>query len=71
MEYGLARGKRLLHGDTKMHGSIYALNHRDNIEEAVYLCLKDSDGLMVFDIVQVIGFDQWDAIKRGIARSGF
>ena len=71
IEYGLARGKRLLNGDTKLYGSIYALNHKDKIEDAVSLCLKDSEGLMVFDIVQVIGFNQWDAIERGIKKSGF
>ncbi|MVZ65324.1 family 10 glycosylhydrolase [Sphingobacterium sp. DK4209] len=71
IEYGLIRGKRLLKGDTKLYGSIYALNHKDNIEQAIDLCLKESEGLMVFDIVQVIGFNQWDAIKRGIANSGF
>ncbi len=71
IEYGLARGKRLLKGDCKLYGSIYALNHKDNIEQAVDLCLKESEGLMVFDIVQVIGFNQWDAIKRGIEKSGF
>ena len=30
-----------------------------------------SDGLMVFDIVQVIQFDLWDELKRAIDKSGY
>lgn len=69
IEYGIEKGKRLIDEDTKMYASIYALNHKENIEDAVYVCLRDSDGLMVFDIVQVIAFDQWSAIKRGIEKA--
>lgn len=70
IEYGLARGKRLLQGDCKMYGSIYALNYKD-IEDAAYVCLMQSDGLMVFDIVQVIQFDLWDELKRAIDKSDY
>nr|WP_321522302.1 alpha amylase family protein [uncultured Macellibacteroides sp.] len=70
IEYGLAKGKRLLQGDCKMYGSIYALNYA-NIEDAAYICLMQSDGLMVFDIVQVIQFDLWDELKRAIDKSGY
>lgn len=65
IEYGLANGRRLLKDDCKMYGSIYALN-KDNVEDASYLCLRDSDGLMVFDIVQVIEFNLWGKLKAGI-----
>jgi len=65
IEYGLARGRRLLNGDCKMYGSIYAQN-RENVEDAAYLCLTNSDGLMVFDIVQVIQYNLWDNLKRAI-----
>lgn len=51
-----------------MYGTIYALNHELNIEDAVYVCLRDSEGLMVFDICQVIQFDLWDDIRRGVER---
>lgn len=66
IEYGIARGKDLVGEDTKLYGTIYALNHRENIAEAIEVCLRDSEGLMVFDIVQVIGFDLWDSIAKGI-----
>src|SRR5690606_38952177 len=68
IELGLDRGKTLIGDDANLYGTTDALNHRDNIEDAVYLCLRDSDGLMVFDIVQVIEFDLWGEIKKGINR---
>ena len=42
---------------------------KDNIADAVYVCLSQSEGLMVFDIVQVIEFNQWTPIKEGIQRA--
>ncbi|GLL54151.1 hypothetical protein KUBF_18130 [Bacteroides finegoldii] len=47
-------------------GTIYALNHQTNIADAVKVCLTKSEGLMVFDIVQVIEMNLWDGIKTGI-----
>ncbi|WP_217651605.1 family 10 glycosylhydrolase [Mariniphaga anaerophila] len=67
IEYALSKGKTIIDGACKMYGSIYALNY-DTMEEAAYLCLKDSEGLVVFDIVQVIEFDLWDELKKGIDR---
>ena len=68
IEYGLARSKRDVNGACKVYGSLYALNYK-NFDDAVYLCLRDSDGLMVFDIVQVIQYSLWDEIKSGIDRA--
>lgn len=69
IEYSIVRAKNLIKEDCRMYATIYALNHEDNIEDAVYVCLRDSEGLMVFDICQVIGFDLWDDIRRGIERA--
>ena len=69
IEYSIERAKNLVKGDCRMYATIYALNHEENIEDAVYVCLRDSEGLMVFDICQVIGFDLWDDIRRGIERA--
>ena len=33
--------------------------------------VMQSDGLMVFDIVQVIQFDLWDELKRAIDKSDY
>lgn len=69
IEYGIARAQRIVHGACKVYGTLYALNHKDNIADAVYVCLSQSEGLMVFDIVQVIEFNQWTPIKEGIQRA--
>ena len=68
IEYSVRRANNLTKGDCRMYGTIYALNHELNIEDAVYVCLRDSEGLMVFDICQVIQFDLWDDIRRGVER---
>jgi len=58
-------------GDCKVNGSIgsYSYGGRaEAISDAVYLCLKFTDGLMVFELGHVINGNQWDAIKKGIDR---
>ena len=39
------------------------------MEDAVYVCLTQSAGLMVFDIVQVINYNLWEDIRIGIDRA--
>lgn len=68
IEYGIARTLRDIAGECPVYGSIYAQNWKD-FEDAVYLSLSRTDGLAVFDIVQVIEFDLWDEIRRGIDRA--
>jgi uncharacterized lipoprotein YddW (UPF0748 family) len=58
-------------GDCKVYGSIgsYAYGaNRVAVSDAVYLCLKNTDGLMIFELSHVINGNQWDAIKEGIGR---
>ena len=58
-------------GDCKVYGSIAAYAYRSNytaVSDAVYLCLKETDGLSVFELGHVDNFDQWNAIKQGIDR---
>lgn len=69
IEFGIAKGNRVVGNACAVFGTIYALNHKTNAEDAVYVCLSQSAGLMVFDIVQVIGFDLWDSIKKGIEKA--
>lgn len=69
IEFALNRADSLIGGDCKVYGSIYALSNQNNMEDAVALTLEKSEGLMVFDIVQVIEYDLWDDIKKGIARA--
>lgn len=57
--------------DCKVYGSIgtYAYgNNAPAVSDGVYLCLKNTDGLMVFEISHVINSNQWNAIKEGIER---
>ena len=68
IEYGIARTLRDIDGDCTVCGSIYAQNWKD-FEDAVYVSLSRTAGLVVFDIVQVIEFDLWDEIRRGIKRA--
>ena len=68
IEYGIARTLRDIDGDCTVYGSLYAQNWHD-FEDAVYLSLSRTEGLMVFDIVQVIGNSLWDEIKAGIDRA--
>ncbi|MCL1933310.1 MAG: family 10 glycosylhydrolase [Candidatus Azobacteroides sp.] len=58
-------------GDCKVVGSIgtYAYGSKAaSISDAVYLCLKNTDGVMVFELSHVINNNQWAAIKDGINR---
>lgn len=69
IEYGIMRTLRDIDGACTVYGSIYAQNHLEEFEDAVYLSLSRTEGLMVFDIVQVIHNDLWDEIKSGIDRA--
>lgn len=69
IEYAIHRANNLTRGDCTMLSSIYALNHPDNMEDAAYVCLRDSEGVMIFDICQVIEFDLWDDIRRAVERA--
>ncbi|MCI5717614.1 MAG: family 10 glycosylhydrolase [Alistipes sp.] len=69
IEFAAARARRAIMGDCRLYGTIYAPLHKTNIADAVYVCLRDTEGLMVFDICQVIEFDLWDDIRSGILRA--
>lgn len=56
-------------GDCTVYGSIAAYAHdKKAISDAVYLCLKNADGLMIFDLSHVIDKSTWSGIKDGIDR---
>lgn len=69
MEYAYAKGREIIGGETIMLGSIYA-QAKDIMEDAAYVSLTQTDGLVVFDIVQVIEYDLWDTFKRAIEKAG-
>ena len=65
--------KQYIQGDCKVYGSFASYADGGNLKtctEMVYLCLKHTDGLMVFELSHVINKGQWDAIKQGIEMAG-
>lgn len=57
-------------GDCDVYGSITSYSYANNkaMSDAVYLCMKHTDGLMVFELSHVINKNTWAAIKEGIQR---
>ena len=58
-------------GDCKVIGSIGSYSYGGKasaVTDAVYLCLKFTAGVMVFELSHVINGNQWAAIKEGIDR---
>ncbi|MDR1865808.1 MAG: family 10 glycosylhydrolase [Bacteroidales bacterium] len=72
MEAQLANSRRVIKNDCKVYGSFYAANQTTNeeVSDAVFLCLDRMDGVMVFDIVQVIHYNTWEGVRDGIRRAG-
>lgn len=68
MEYAFAKGREIVGNETVMLGSIYAL-HAGLMEDATYVALTQTDGLVVFDIVQVIQYNLWGVFKRAIEKA--
>jgi len=63
---------RFTMGDCKVCGSISSYSYggnASNCSDAIYLCLKFTDGVMVFELSHVINGNQWNAIKEGIERA--
>ncbi len=69
IEYAVNRANRLIDDDCTIYATISAADKTFDIEKAVHFCLMNSEGLMVFDIVHVIGNQFWDEIKAGIDRA--
>ena len=61
--------RQYIQGDCKVYGSIGSYSYGGRVaavSDAVYLCLKYTNGVMVFELGHVINGNQWDAIKKGI-----
>lgn len=56
-------------GDCKVYGSIQSYQYDDaGLSDAIYLCMKRTDGLMIFEMSHVINGNSWDKIKAAIKR---
>lgn len=63
---------RKIMGENKFLGGILADQFYENHEgltESIKMNLKNSDGLMIFDIVHIINKNMWDAVEKGMRES--
>lgn len=68
VEYAISRAKRIIGDDCEIYGTIMSLEGFD-LEEAVYLCYKETVGVMVFELSHIINNDAWDDVKAGVERA--
>lgn len=72
VEGGIRMAQRVVMGDVRVIGGLYGLNFSgkpQDCEEAVYIALTTGDGLMFFDMIYLIMYDQWGNVKNGIDRA--
>lgn len=72
VEGGILTAQRVVMGDVRVIGGLYGLNFEgkpEDCEEAVYIALTVGDGLMFFDMIYLILYDQWGDVKKGIERA--
>jgi uncharacterized lipoprotein YddW (UPF0748 family) len=61
--------REVIQGAVPIFGGLYVeqyADHPDQFVKAVAMCLKKSDGLMIFDIVHIINYQWWDILAKGI-----
>lgn len=72
VEGGIIKAQQVVMGDVRVIGSLYGLNFYNkpkDCEDAVYITLTTGDGLMFFDMIYLIMYDQWTNVKNGIDRA--
>lgn len=67
----IARAKTLINGECALYGTVSASEPGFDMENAAFVCLNDSDGLMVFDLSHIERNGFWDEIKRGVDRARY
>lgn len=69
VEGGCKYSRKLLKGNP-FCGGLYVEDYKKDVNQfkkAVKMSLKESDGLMIFDIVHIINRNWWDALKNAIS----
>lgn len=69
VEGGCKYSRKLL-GNNPFYGGLYVEDYKKDpiqFERAVKMNLKESDGLMIFDIVHIINRNWWENLKQAIA----
>lgn len=72
VEGGILNAKAVTMGDVPVLGGLYGLNFSgkpQDAEEATFIAMTKGDGLMFFDIIYLIMYDQWKDVKKGIDRA--
>ncbi len=56
-------------GVVPVYGGLYVEQYRgrpEQFEKAIAMCLRKSDGLMIFDVVHIVNFGWWEVLGRGM-----
>ncbi len=61
----LNNGKNYIKGDCKMYGSYSVSGINFDPGEAAHWCLKNTDGVMVFELCHIENNGYWSSIKKG------
>lgn len=63
--------KEVLQNVVPVFGGLYVEQYRGHPEQfgrAIAMCLKKSDGLMVFDLVHIVNYNWWDVLKNALGK---
>ena len=72
IEYAFNRADTLLHGDCRLVGSLYAVNHDNNPDNpnnmynAALMALQKTGNLRMLDISHLEKYDLWSSIRSAI-----
>lgn len=72
MEYAYTRADSLLHGDCKLVGSLYAVNHDtvasniNNLYNACTMSLRKTGNLRICDLCHIERMGSWSEVRRAI-----
>ncbi len=61
----LNNGKNYIKGDCQMYGSYSVSGINFDPGEAAHWCLKNTDGVMVFELCHIENNGYWSSIKKG------
>ena len=69
VEYAINRAKSLIGDDCTLYGTISCDQQSFDLESAVYLCLKETAGVMVFELSHIERTKKWNEVKAGKERA--
>ncbi len=70
ISYQLNQGKKYIQGDCKMYGSFSVYpNMSFDPGDAAYWCLKNTDGVMIFELTHIEASSWWNSIKAGFDKA--